>query len=235
MSELNEAGGVAFTDVYTPEGHRVSITARATTINDAIDQLVAGIKHAEKWHLYASRKIQAVKQPATPPTPKVVPTNPQPKTQKVQQAPPPSPDDEEFPFDYQMYEAEAHAENMDVDTTGAVAIAGRDWGLVDKYPPKASELGFGDRFEILVHEYNYKDGQMRFYVDGSQYPAVTHNMTAEYPRKKFDELFNNWKPTEDGENHVIKGDVILAIQCTGSDKQTSKKNPYQNLDGARKP
>lgn len=109
---------------------------------------------------------------------------------------------------------------------------GKDWGLC-KYPPKASELKFGDRFEVEVDSYKVKDGSIQFYGTG-EYPVVTHNIKSDYPRERFEEIFKGWKPNDDGETHTLNP-LILTIQCTGPDKQTKQGNPYKNLDGARRP
>lgn len=39
VNELNEAGGVAWTDIYHPNGNKISLTARATTPLDALVSL----------------------------------------------------------------------------------------------------------------------------------------------------------------------------------------------------
>lgn len=53
MNELNEAGGVAWTDLFTPDGQKVSLTARATTPREALDLLVDAITYATTRNLYA--------------------------------------------------------------------------------------------------------------------------------------------------------------------------------------
>jgi len=117
----------------------------------------------------------------------------------------------------------------------AVPVTGHDLGLLDR-KPNASDLGFGDRFEIEVNEYKYDGASIKFYRTGMEYPDLNHNMTAERPRERFNELFNNWQPIQDDERHPLNPNpIILAIQCTDASKQTKHGNPYQNLDGMRRP
>lgn len=51
ITNLPECGGVAFADVYSKTGVRISVTGRGATTADAIDQLMAGIAYGvEKYH-----------------------------------------------------------------------------------------------------------------------------------------------------------------------------------------
>ena len=206
---LPEAGGVAWTKVYTPEGQEIVLTARGENLNTALDELMETLKYAKRHKLF-DRPGNG--RGTTKPKP----------VQKSAPPPPEFEDSNEDPFGFE--------ENEELEEP----ILGRDWGLVDR-KPKASELGFGDRYEIPVDEYKFGEGSIKFYVTGLQYPILTHNMTNEYAYNKFNEIFKGWEPVSDNEQHPIpKGAVILAVQCTGPDKQTKQGNPYQNLDGMRR-
>jgi hypothetical protein len=109
---------------------------------------------------------------------------------------------------------------------------GKDWGL-QEYAPKASELGFGDTFEVVIDEYSYDGSEVRFYGADDEYPKLTHNMTAEYPRKVFDEIFKGWQPDEGSRIPFPKGAVVLEVEC--STKPNKAGNPYRNLVGIHRP
>ena len=146
MTTLPEAGGVAWTDLYTPEGQKISLTSRAETPKQALENLLDTIKDARSMKLFD--------RPAKP------------QAAQPKKAVAPVAEDSEYPFDKQdpAWAPDEHGEEP---------VMGRDWGLVDRYPPKASELKFGDKFEIREHEYKFGEGSVKFYVDGSEYPAVT--------------------------------------------------------------
>lgn len=213
---LPEAGGVAYTDLFTPEGQRICITARATDVQGALDQLMTCVNDAVSTHKLFPR--HAKPQPANG-------NKPAPKPQAAQ------PTADEFPFGPTEPGTQDPAWNEQGELNEP--IMGRDWGLVDRYPPKASELKPGDRFEVEVHEYKFNHENVKFYVDGSQYPAVTHNMSHEVGIKIFDEIFKGWAPKSDNEKHTLSKALVLTIQCTGPDKVTSQGNPYKNLTAAR--
>jgi len=48
--DLPEAGGVAWTEMYTPSGQKVNVTARGKTLCDAVDELDRGIKYSNAEH-----------------------------------------------------------------------------------------------------------------------------------------------------------------------------------------
>jgi len=122
-----------------------------------------------------------------------------------------------------------HPDDIDDVEPEATGEFARDWGLVD-YMPKAAELSPNDELRILVNEYEYKpDSEVRFFKEGDQYPQVTHNMSAEYPRQQFEEIFKGWKPQENERLPIPKGSVILNIKC--SQNLTKAGNPYRNLVG----
>jgi hypothetical protein len=209
----NEYGGVAFSDLYTPEGQKVALTARANTTKEALDMLIDAITYAATRNLYAKGHG-----PTGQPAPK-----PAPQAPALPEEPPFDwPEDaEEFPFD----------EGAPIETEQE-PIMGKDWGLC-KYPPKASELSFGDKFEVTVDNYKVSDGNIKFFSPGGQYPVVTHNLKNDYTRGQFEEIFKGWKPKEDGETHTTP-EMVLTVQCTGPDKQTKAGNPYKNLAAARR-
>ena len=185
MTNLPEAGGVAYADLFTKEGVMICVTARAETPGMAIKNLLAAI---EESGLATARN-----------------GNGQPAPQPVQPASNPE----------------------------SVSVAGSNLGLLTS-KPKASELNPGDRYEIQVEEYKATPVKIDFLRAGMQYPYVSHNMTNDIAIGKFTELFKGWHPEEDDERHPIPGGaVILAIQCTT--KLNSHNNPYQNLDGMRRP
>ena len=112
---------------------------------------------------------------------------------------------------------------------------GKDWGLVE-YMPKASELGFHDILNIEVDEYKYDGSKVSFYKDGGKYPQINHNMNSEVAQEIFKDVFNGWIPEADGERKPIPGgSVILLVECTGRDKQTSAGNPYRNIKSQQRP
>ena len=223
MSELNEAGGVAWADLFTPEGQKVSLTARAETPKEALDMLIDAITYAATRNLYAKGQgPTGTPAPAAKPVP--------------QKAPAPMPEYEEPPFEFGMPDEAIVAEQdfpFDNAPTQQEAIMGKDWGLC-QYPPKASDLGFGDRFEVTVASYKVSGGNIQFYAPGGQYPAVSHNLKSDYTRKQFDEIFKGWQPKDDGETHDLAAHLVLTVQCTGPDKQTKQGNPYKNLSAARR-
>ena len=119
-------------------------------------------------------------------------------------------------------------DDVDPEATGDFP---RDWGLVD-YMPKASELSPNDTLKLKVEEYKYIPGEeIRFYKTGADYPSITHNMSHEYPREQFDEMFKGWEPKEN-QRLALQTPIILDIKCSGPDKTTSKGNPYRNIVGA---
>ena len=212
MSE-NGFAGVAYTDLFTPEGQKICITARADDVQGALDQLMTCVNDAVSTHKLFHRRAN------NPPTK----ATPQPLTDTK---PPVS----EFPFGSpEVPQDPGWNQDEELDEP----IMGRDWGLVDRYPPKASDLKPGDRFEVQVHEYKFGEGSVKFYVEGSEYPAINHSMGHEVGIKIFDEIFKGWAPKSDNEKHILSKSLILTVQCTGPDKLTSKGNPYKNLVAAR--
>ena len=206
-NQLPEAGGVAYADLFTDEGIKICVTARAETPGMAIKTLLAAIDESglstHRIHPNTARQVNE-------------PTN----------TPP--------PYNEMMNEHEANMEAYNLGASNK-PVSGRDWGLIDR-KPKASDLNFGDRYEIQVDEYKATASEIKFYRKGMEYPDLTHNMLAEYTRNRFNELFKGWMPIEDDTRHDIpNGSVIIAVQCTDADKQTKQGNPYQNLDGMRRP
>ena len=109
----------------------------------------------------------------------------------------------------------------------------RDWGLVD-YMPKASELSPNDTLRIEIDEYEYKpNDEIRFYKEGDKYPQLTHNMSADYPREQFEEIFKGWEPDANERKPFPKGSVILHVQC--SQNLNKAGNPYRNLVNISRP
>lgn len=191
-NQLPEAGGVAWTELYTSDGVKINLTSRALTPAMAWKNLVSAIDEVG-----ALTSRPALNQP-----------------------PPPRP-----PVTNQVQPTKQQIDNG----------VGKNWGLLES-KPKVSDLGFGDCFEIKVDEYEANPAEIRFYRSGMQYPEYTHNMLNDYSRGRFNELFKNWMPDEDEKRRPIPGgSIILSIQCTDKNKQTKNGNPYQNLDGMRRP
>jgi len=207
---LPEAPGVAYADVYTPGGLKVCVTARDITADAAVKSLIEAITSNKLLGFRPDQtQTKSESQPLPPP---VIP---------------PPPDDPAW--------TEPDQPLPQTPPESKVPVLGRDWGIVDR-KPKASDLDFGDRYEIKVDEYEATAREIKFYATGMKYPSVSHNLANEFALNKFLDIFNNWHPEEDDVRRPIPGGaVILAVQCTDKTKKTSSGNPYQNLDGMRRP
>jgi len=203
---LPEAGGVVYTDAYTPDGYKLCITARGRTCEDAVSDLLAVMA---KYDFHARPFVQ------TATTPKPAPKN----------TPPPP----EEPLN--DWEASADPLWNQTADQKAQATAGKDWGLVT-FPPKAAELQPGDVYQVEANEYKAVAKEVSFWVAGGKYPLITHKMTSEYALNKFKEIFKGWEPVEDGEHHPINPPIILTI--VGSSNVNKNGNPYHNLEAVRR-
>ena len=214
MSDDNGFGGIAFTDLWTAEGQKICLTARADDVQQALDKLMTVVKEAQNSPhiLFPLRPAQNGKPASKAPQPK-------------QAAPPP----DSFPF-------QEGEDFIEPEPTGMQEVSmGHDWGLVDR-KPKASDTKFGDRYEIQVDEYKREPDGISFYVSGLKFPLLQHNMKSEYAQGLFDKIFKGWQPNVVDEHKPMPGGpIILQVQCTGPDKQTSAGNPYHNLTGVRRP
>ena len=123
---------------------------------------------------------------------------------------------------------------IDPDGISEDRVTGNYLGLLD-YAPKSSELEPGQTYELAVDQYTLKDGEIQFWKGGGQYPAHTHKLN-DVGVKKMAELFTvDWdKHFPKGEYQPIKGGTLI-IKIEGSQKLTSKGNPYKNLVGKRRP
>lgn len=204
---LPEAPGVCWIDLYTPEGDKISVTSRAVSTEDALTNLMGAIHFAEQEYSLLPRNKAT--DPYAAATVKEIPN-------VLQEAP---------------QEVPPWVEEMDttqpVPQTTTDDKPGVSYGLLE-YPLKKTVSRPGDTYQVTVHEYEAKEGGVRFYQMGNQYPAITQNITNAYGMELFERLFKGWKPNDDGGRYAIPGGSIkLGVVC--SDKLTSQGNPYHNL------
>jgi hypothetical protein len=222
---VNEAKGVAFTDVYTVEGDKLSLVVRSDeSIQDATDTLMAEVARVKRYKFFMKQDgIGQIPVAIARPQQPIFNTIPPPHLEQVPDSGPPPPSaeipradfDAPFPFDLPEEQVEVQM--------------GKDWGLV-KYKPKATELKPGDRYEVKVNGYKYNAKEIQFW-DGGQFPVLTHNMDNDTAIGIFNEIFQGWTPHKDDVLHDML-ELILTVQCT--QKLTPQKNPYQNLAAARR-
>lgn len=70
---LPEAGGVAFADLWRPDGIKISVTCRSTSGPEALDDIMATIDYGLEVHKLTQAPPQAMAQRAQPAAPKAVP------------------------------------------------------------------------------------------------------------------------------------------------------------------
>ena len=210
----NEAEGIAFTQLYGPNGLKVNVTHRGNSSTEALEELMLTVVHAEKqFGLVPTFKS------AGQPTKEVAKFKAKVLT-GIQT------------------DEHGHYVEPPLDRNGEQAsmplTSGKDLGLV-KYKPKASELKPGDIYEIEVDEYVASEKQIDFWSSTSKYPVLKHNLAIEGLRKTFDEAFKGWDPGDtNSEREPIPGGAVI-LKVIGSDSLTSAGNPYSNLLGMRRP
>lgn len=70
---LPEAGGIAFTDLWSKTGAKISLTARATTPMEALDDLVAAVRYGMDVYQMTPAPPQAMAQRTQPTAPEPTP------------------------------------------------------------------------------------------------------------------------------------------------------------------
>jgi hypothetical protein len=115
------------------------------------------------------------------------------------------------------------------------------YGVLE-FPPKASEVNPGDEWELLVDQYELKDGAISFYKENSEYEYSYHtHYLNDHGVKKMAELFTDkWDKiftSAPVKAFMPGGDLVIKI--VGSDtrrtKGSGKGNVFRNLEGQRRP
>ena len=217
---LPEAGGVAWTDVYHADGWKISLTSRATTPLLAFNELVEAIATianqpiTNEFHPIHIRSVRSD-----------VNRNADVNRDAYADDGVPgalSQEDQDFvdTFNYGDIEEQVYD---DIPETEEFPIL--------KYPPKAAERQPSMKFAVKAWEYKYDGEYIRFYADG-EYPLLSHNMKADYPKEQFKAIFSGWQPVMGERRNMTP--IYLHAQCSADDARNSKGNLFVNLVGIDK-